>query len=76
MRHVTCILGTAALILTTGFGFADGLANENAADNLPAPTLANGLTETERAVSYNATYVVAGVLLAFLLVNRVNDASD
>lgn len=72
MRHLTSLAAAAAFIVSATLAYADGIERQT----LEAPEARSDVWESEaaRSSSINATYIVGGILLAFLLVNTINDA--
>ncbi len=74
MRKFTTLAIVAALLCTAGISQADGLATNSS--GAPEPASDRWESDAARTVSLNATYIVAGILAAFLIVNAVNDADS
>ncbi|MEJ6402141.1 hypothetical protein [Yoonia sp. 2307UL14-13] len=69
---ITRIVAIGALILSGSAASAD----EAKSEAMTPPDFGGFETEAAQTSSLNATYIVVGVLLAFLAVNTINDSSD
>ena len=69
MRKLTAFAAVATILLSTTAATAQD------ATDTPRPIADRQLSSDERSVLLNATYVVTGILLTFLLVQVVNDNS-
>ena len=67
MRKLTSFAAAAAILLST-----TAVTAQEATDT-PRPIAEKRLSSDERSLLLNATYVVTGILLTFLLVQVVND---
>ncbi len=74
MRKITTLALIGTFLCAASISQADGI--EVGKTDAPEPVSDRWESEAARTVSLNATYVVVGILAAFLLVNAINDTDS
>ncbi len=74
MRKLITAAAASAVIFANSPALADGL-NGNV-QQAPAAATDSWGSEAAKSSSINASYVVLGILLAFLAVNAINDGAE